>query len=151
MINRLNPEKILSNLSELVKGYSENGELMPEVEMRRLFSTIYFALFNYWSEIYYHKLNHRGRGNHQDNFPHKEFSRYILTNNLSMEYEILFNYRVFSDHYLLSPGTIEIKDQCVRDLIGETRYIKFSYKAVKDALTYANAILNFLNSVQHSF
>lgn len=150
-MSRLNPEKILADLSYQIKRYSENEELMPEVEMRRLFSTIYFALFNYWSEIYYHKLNHRGRGNHRDSFAHKEFSRYILTNNLSMEYEILFNYRVFSDHYLLSPGTIEIKDQYVRNLIGETRDIKFSYKAVRDALTYADAILNFLNSVEHSF
>lgn len=148
MTNRLNPGKILSDLTDLVDRYSENGELMPEVEMRRTFSTLYFALFNYWSEVYYHKLNKRGGGKGGDYFSHKEFSRYVLANNLSTEYVILFMFRVFSDHYLLNPGTIEIKDQYVKGVIVETIQIKFSYEAVRDALIYANSILRLLDTME---
>lgn len=65
-----------------------------------------------------------------------------------MEYVMLFMFRVFSDHYLLNPGTIEIKDQYVKGVIGETIQIKFSYEAVRDALIYANSILHLLDTME---
>ena len=140
----LNPKKILSELSNLVNEYSNIDESMSEVEMRRIFSTLYFSLFNYWSEIYYNKLHKRGGGINGDRFSHKEFSRYIIRNNLSMEYVLLFTFRVFSDHYLLNPNTIEISDHEVNSLIDGTQSINMSFENVKEALNCADSIFHFL-------
>ena len=48
----LNPKKILSELSNLVNEYSNIDGSMSEVEMRRIFSTLYFSLFNYLYSIF---------------------------------------------------------------------------------------------------
>lgn len=46
----------------------------------------------------------------------------------------------------MNHGTIEIMDQEVKSLIGETILIKISYEEVKAAPTYAYTILQFLKT-----
>lgn len=46
----------------------------------------------------------------------------------------------------MNHGTIEIMDQEVKSLIGETILIKISYEEIKAAPTYADTILQFLKT-----
>ncbi len=140
-MNRLDPTQFITKLSQ-------NLDSMTEVEMRRAVSSLYFSLFNYWSEIKLCKLGEKGTGKHNDRFPLKEFSRDTTINNLSMEYQIIFELRVLCDHYTLNPNEIEITDPEVKKMINMPNIqIRLNRVSLEDAVDYAKSINKWLKSL----
>jgi len=103
---RLKPHELLSLIENYTAKY--RGTL-NEVMIRRIISMIYLSLFNYWAEKIYIRGG-RGEDFCQDMFRYSQFHREMISYGLDHAMFILYVYRTASDHYILNPTYIELKD-----------------------------------------
>jgi len=139
-IERLNPRSLFNHFSEIC---NNKKCVLDEVESRRLVSTLYLALFNYWSEKAYNKgLRGKGEGPFGDDFSYYYFLQVLFQAGLTTSAKLLHIYRVAADHYTLNPTKIKLK---YFPQIGEIE-VKFNSDIIKQLLVHAYKILDFLEN-----
>jgi len=104
---KLNPRKLLKYFMELSK---DRANVSDEVVIRRIISSVYFALFNYWSLKTYLK-GLRGNGPFRDSFSFKAFNEDLLKQGLDYAVFTIYSRRVAEDHYTLNPTKVELTSQ----------------------------------------
>jgi len=100
----LNPIHFL-NLIDRIKTLNLFSE---EVILRRIISSLYFSLFNYWAYKKYFIRGERGRGPYQDNYPVEQFYRDMLSTGKDRHLIELLYYRVAADHHIANPTKVRL-------------------------------------------
>lgn len=104
-IEKLNPRKLFELIDRFI-----NSSTVDEVMMRRVVSSLFLSLYNYWSIKAYVKYNRqynvKGKSSPKgDNLPHKWFFKDMLMQGLG-EVIDLYLYRVWADHYASNPTDV---------------------------------------------
>ncbi len=130
-INILDPSLLFNNID--IDGIKE------EVKIRRLISSMYMAIFNYWVAIERYKKNNQGdgRSNEPDDFTYVHFERKI-SNKYSRDISYLAKYRVICDHRVNNPANYKKGGKSINLYINHNSLMK-SYCCFN---TLINAIKN---------
>jgi len=137
-IENLNPKKLLG----LIDHFMSSGTV-DEVLMRRIASSLFLSLYNYWSAKAYIKYNKRydvkGRSSPRgDNLPHKWFYKDVLKQGYD-EIIDLYLYRVWADHYALNPTDV------VLDIDGSRVFrVEIDVNKLKDLIKSAYRVLEYV-------
>jgi len=137
-IENLNPRKLFELINNFI-----NNSTVDEVLMRRIVSSLFLSLYNYWSVKAYVKYNRRynvkGRSSPKgDNFPHKWFYKDVLMQGLD-EITDLYLYRVWADHYALHPTDV------VLDVDGNKVFrVEINVNKLKDLIKSAYRVLDYI-------
>jgi len=141
LIEKLNPRKLFELINRLI-----NNGAVDEVLMRRIASSLFLSLYNYWSLKAYVKYNRRynvkGRSSPKGyNLPHKWFLKDMLMQGLDEIIDI-YLYRVWADHYALHPTDV------VLNVDGNKVFkVEVDLNKLKDILNSAYHILNYLEKL----
>jgi len=137
-IENLNPRKLLGSIDHFI-----NSGTVDEVLMRRIASSLFLSLYNYWSAKAYTKYNKqynvKGRSSPKgDNLPHKWFYKDVLMQGLG-EIIDLYLCRVWTDHYALYPSDV------VLNIDGNRVFrVEIDLNKLKDLMKSAYRILDYV-------
>jgi len=134
---RLNPRKLLEYFIKILKN---NIYTLDEVIIRRIISSVYFSLFNYWSLKSYLK-GLRGDGPLKDSFSFSTFNEHLLKQGLDYAVYTIYLYRVAVDHYTLNPTKIVLTSRPWR---GEEKEVEINNVALEMVLKSAYDIIEYL-------
>jgi len=123
-----------------------SGKIRDEACIRRFLSALYFSLFNYWAAIKYDK-GARRKGPKQDRFDYREFHEELLREELDVELNLLYTYRIATDHYVLNPTIIQIYNkEIVRLMTRDRLEIHIGMNALRKAVEAAKTILKQIST-----
>ncbi len=139
-ITQMDPSRFILCLKEFTE--SKHYDL-DEVLIRRIISSLYFSLFNFWANKKYFLENRRSRGPNQDCFSFIEFVKDMIAEDLDAEIKFLHTYRIASDHYALNPTVVKHEGRA-EDVFGRREDVEINKRSLKKAINSAEAILNVL-------
>ena len=131
----LRPEKILI----ITKDFLRKNRDLDEVLIRRLISSLYFSLFNYWSAKVF-EAGRRGAGKLMDSFKYSEFHGDIRVRGLDPYIKLIHEARVAVDHYTLNPTIVTIYN-------GYTIQISIDKNCLINVLKASETILKLIDSI----
>jgi len=138
----LRPDYFINLVEKLVS----SGKIRDEACIRRFLSALYFSLFNYWAAIKYDK-GARRKGPKQNRFDYREFHEELLREELDVELNLLYTYRIATDHYVLNPTIIQIYNkEIVRLMTRDRLEIHIGMNALRKAVEAAKTILKQIST-----
>ena len=139
----LRPDYFINLVEKLVS----SGKIRDEACIRRFLSALYFSLFNYWAAIKYDK-GARRKGPKQNRFDYREFHEELLREELDVELNLLYTYRVAVDHYILNPTIIQIYNrEIVRLMTRDRQEVHIGINVLRKAIEAARTILKQISSL----
>lgn len=139
-VAHMDPSELIYQLKKFVESKNYN---LNEVSIRRVISSLYFSLFNFWANKKYFLENKRRKGPKQDCFSFVEFVEEMISNALDAEIKFLHTYRIASDHYALNPTVIKHEGRA-EEFFGIREEVKIDESALKKAIESAEEILKVL-------
>jgi hypothetical protein len=136
----MDPSELIYQLKKFVESKNYN---INEVFIRRIISSLYFSLFNFWANKKYLLENKRRKGPKQDCFDFIEFVEDMISNALDAEIKLLHTYRIASDHYALNPTIIKHEGKA-EEFFGIREEVKIDRSTLKKAIESAEEILKVL-------
>ena len=134
----LNPRQYFDFLNQVI---NEN-KVIGCVFVRRVISSIFYALFNYWGAKRY-KSGKKGSGPNGDSYRLDDFFKELSGKGLGYAIYEIFVHRVAADHYVLNPNRISI---WVRPWKGLQDDVEISRDKLSELLVYAYEILDYLEN-----
>ncbi len=141
-VTQLDPTDFFDNISLFVK---EHVNELGEVYIRRIISSLFLALFNFWGCKRKYVKKELGTKTNQDYYSFGMFIRELLENGYDAEIISLYLYRTAADHYIDNPTTIEIQDKWVsKKLSTKKTKVSLNKDSLKRSIEAAMDILDFL-------
>jgi len=143
-VEELNPRRLIDSIKQIV-----DKTAIDVVHLRRIASTLFFSLYNYWATKSYKIYNKRytnplRASKNQDNFPHSEFIEEMTEKGFDEEIRELYLYRVLADHYALNPTYITLITTAKGKKLEEKVYVEVNHEKLKELINFALVILSYL-------
>lgn len=139
-VAHMDPSELIYQLKKFAESKNYN---LDEVFIRRIMSSLYFSLFNFWANKKYFLENKRRKGPKQDCFSFIEFVEEMISNALDAEIKLLHTYRIASDHYALNPTIIKHGGRA-EEFFGIREEVEIDESSLKKAIESAEEILKVL-------
>ncbi|WP_457751707.1 hypothetical protein [Thermococcus sp.] len=142
-VNELDPTEFFNKIQAFVK---ENHEELSEVYIRRIISSLFLALFNFWACKRKYIDKRTGRKSNQDYYPFSMFFEELLQKGFDAQIIALYKFRTAADHYIENPTIIEVQGETLVNQLGKKVKVTLNRDNLEKSIEAAQDILKFLRS-----